>query len=153
MTAEASDGGVRTEQWKTGAVVQHDLTFGNPVAFVVTLDTSRTKLPTMLVFVTADTTSLGKHGHRTTVVVAAQALRVLVRTDQGDPGFEGVVKTKVGSDLIPTAAFVAQRAVFRKRVVGNYWAATLVPLMRSGLFVSRRHDARGRQVASGKRQP
>ena len=107
MAAEAGDGSVRTKQGKSRAVVQHDLAFRNPVVFVVTFDASCTKLPPMLVFVTADTTSLGKHGYRTTVVMATQALSVFMRTDQGDPGFAGVVKMKVGSDLFPAAAFMA----------------------------------------------
>ena len=91
----------------------------------------------------------GSSGIATMTVVGAS----YTLTDQGDPGFAGVVKMKVGSDLFPAAAFMAQRAVFGKGVVGNHWASAFVPLVRTRLFLSRGHHARGRQVASGKRKP
>jgi hypothetical protein len=60
---------------------------------------------------------------------------------------------KVRSDLVPTATLMAQRAVLGKRVVGNHRAAAFIPLLGTRLFGSRRHDAGGGQVASGKPQP
>ena len=60
MTAKASDRGVGTEQWKTGAVVQNDLPFGNPVAFVVALDSIASQAARDARLVAADTASPGR---------------------------------------------------------------------------------------------
>lgn len=70
MATETGDCRVRPDQWKPSSVVQDDLPFGNPVAFVVTLDALRAKLTTMLIFVAADTTSFCKNRNRPAIVVA-----------------------------------------------------------------------------------
>ena len=82
------------------------------------------------VLMAAGAATAGEHRHRTAVVVAAQALGLLVRAGEHDAGLGTVVEGEVVAQLGPAAGLVAQGAVAREGVVRHHRAATRLPLVR-----------------------
>jgi hypothetical protein len=78
MTAKARHRGVNANQGEPGPVVQNDLAFGNPVAFVVTLAALCAELASVHIFMTSCAPSSGKDDDWAAIVVTAQTLCVLM---------------------------------------------------------------------------
>lgn len=147
VAAEACHGGVRTDQGKSGSVVHRDLTFGNPIGFVVALSALRPELASMLIFVTTHATAFCKDLDGATIVMAAQALGGPVSTDECDTGFLAVIELEIVANRMPTSFLVAKRAITWKRIMRHDRTASLVPMVSPNDFLLTGHHATGAKVA------
>ncbi|MCA9266060.1 MAG: hypothetical protein KDA60_19505 [Planctomycetales bacterium] len=117
VTAEASHGRVRADEWEASFVVRLELPARRPIAFVVALETTAPQLTTMIVLVASNATLLGKAPNGATVVVATQATSLRVSATQDDSGFLPVVVLKILANGVPVTFLVAQRTVGGEKIV------------------------------------
>lgn len=127
VTRGAVDRGVATDEREARARVFGDHLQRLPGVFVVALFTERAEPAAVNILVTTATTLLGERANRAAIVVTSQALRLRVRTVEGDAGLRFVIESKVGLQLVPRTGFMAQRAVGRKGVVRNHGAEIWIP--------------------------
>jgi hypothetical protein len=108
MALKTGNGCVGAYQREPGSVMQHNLAFGNPIAFVMALNTLIAKLAAVNVFMTTDAAALLKNSDGTAIIVAPQALCGPVRAMQWGPGFTRMVEYKIGAKFVPAFAFMTQ---------------------------------------------
>jgi hypothetical protein len=120
VAAEATRSSVRTDQRKARCHVFFDLTLRLPSLLPMTRFAVAAELSEVHIFMAASATLSSKGSHWPTVVMATQALGLLVSSFKSHTGFSQVVEFEIRAYLIPLFSFMASRAVAWEIVVWNY---------------------------------
>lgn len=158
VAAPAGGRGVRADEREAGAVVQRDLLAQRPGVLRVTARALVAERAAVHVLVAALAALLGEQLDRPAVVVAAQALGLVVRALELHAGARLVVELEVRAQLVPAPRDVAQRAVGREAVVRHDDAVPGPPavtrlVVALGLRDAGEHEQRERGGDAGEARP
>ena len=145
MAAVAGDGSMSTEQGEAGAGMFGELTLRSPILFGVAIQAGITEPVVMDIPMATRAASVRKFLHRPAIVMAPQALRLLMLSRQCVSGLGQVVVAEIGTQRIPPAGGMAHGAVPWKGLVGDNRSASSPPIVHA---VGALQDATGHTEGS-----